>query len=85
MLLYCYLCNKKTDHTVGYGGMKCRVCGLYMWDFDDFSDAYKKLKGNMQRKDIAKKLKLSVNTISTYQGSRYGLWKLCEKLKKTRK
>lgn len=83
--LKCYLCEKETMHKISYAGNKCLTCGLFMAEFDDFTHAYKILKGKMQRKDIANLLNLSPRTISTYQGSPYGLYQLCEKIKRVKK
>ena len=74
MKLHCIYCNKDTEHKVGYMGMLCLECGLEMFDFDSWHDVYKHIKNNynLQRKDIAKLLKLRPSTISTYQHTRIG-------------
>lgn len=48
----CIVCDKKTEHRVGYGGMKCLECEVYMYDFDDFTEVLPKLmkKYNIETK-----------------------------------
>ena len=83
--LKCFICDEDTKHKVSYSGSLCLVCNLYKFDFDDFNHVYEKLKGKMQRKEIAKLLNLSPNTISKYQQSNYGKYNLFKKLKSKKK
>ena len=78
----CLYCNKKTKHKVGYIGSLCLECGLIMSDFDSWGDVYcfLKKKYNLQRKDVAKLLKLTPKTVSQYQS--IWMWRLVSGLLK---
>lgn len=74
MKLKCIFCNKETSHRVGYMGSLCLDCNLEMFDIDSWKDVYNHIKNkySLERKDVAGILKLSVNTISTYQSNNIG-------------
>ncbi len=71
LILKCLFCNGLTEHRVGYMGSLCLKCDLEMFDFDSFGDVYRHIKNKykLERKDIAKLLNLTANTISTYQAN----------------
>lgn len=70
--LNCLYCDKSTKHRIGYAGKYCTECGLNMFDFDDWYALYThiKKKHNLERKDVARLLKLTPSTVSTYQNNR---------------